>query len=39
MHCLFQVATARARGYRSITTLATIIYLSAAPLGNLFKLT
>jgi transposase len=34
---LFQAARALARGYRSITTFATIIYLIAAPLGDLFK--
>jgi transposase len=34
---LFQAARARARGYRNITTFATIIYLIAAPLGNLFE--
>jgi transposase len=36
---LFQAARARARGYRSITTFTTIIYLIAAPLGDLFKST
>jgi len=36
---LFQAARARARGYRNITTFATIIYLLAAPLGDLFKST
>jgi transposase len=36
---LFQAARARARGYRSITTFATIIYLIAAPLGDLFQST
>jgi len=36
---LFQAARARARGYRSITTFATIIYLIAAPLGDLFEST
>jgi transposase len=34
---LFQAARARARGYRNITTFATIIYLIAAPLGDLFE--
>jgi len=34
---LFQAARARARGYRNVTTFATIIYLIAAPLGNLFE--
>jgi transposase len=34
---LFQAARARVRGYRSITTFATIIHLIAAPLGDLFK--
>jgi transposase len=33
---LFQAARARARGYRNIDTFITIIYLLAAPLGNLF---
>jgi transposase len=36
---LFQAARARARGYRSITTFTTIIYLIAAPLRDLFKST
>ena len=36
---LFQAARARARGYRSVTTFATIIYLIAAPLGDLFEST
>ena len=36
---LFQAARARARGYRNVTTFATIIYLIAAPLGNLFEST
>ena len=35
----FQAARARARGYRSVTTFATIIYLIAAPLGDLFEST
>ena len=34
---LFQAARARARGYRNTTTFATMIYLIAAPLGDLFK--
>ena len=34
---LFQAARARARGYRNVTTFATIIYLIAAPLGDLFE--
>jgi transposase len=34
---LFQAARARARGYRNTTTFATIIYLIAAPLGDLFE--
>ena len=33
---LFQAARARARGYRNTTTFATMIYLIAAPLGDLF---
>ena len=33
---LFQAARARARGYRNQTTFATMIYLIAAPLGDLF---
>jgi transposase len=36
---LFQAARARARGYRSVTTFATIIYLIAAPLGDLLEST
>jgi transposase len=36
---LFQAARARARGYRNVTTFATIIYLLAAPLGDLFQST
>ena len=36
---LFQAARARARGYRNITTFATIIYLLAAPLGDLIEST
>ncbi len=33
---LFQAARARARGYRNTATFITMIYLIAAPLGNLF---
>ena len=33
---LFQAARARARGYRNTTTFITMIYLIAAPIGNLF---
>lgn len=33
---LFQAARARARGYRSTTTFACIIYLIGAPVGDLF---
>ena len=33
---LFQAARTRARGYRPVTTFATIIYLIAAPLGDLY---
>ena len=36
---LFQAARARARGYRNVTTFATIIYLIPAPLENLFEST
>ena len=36
---LFQAARARARGYRNTTAFATIIYLIAAPLGDLFQST
>jgi transposase len=34
---LFQAARARARGYRNTATYITMIYLIAAPLGNLFN--
>jgi transposase len=34
---LFQAARARARGYRNVTTFATIIYLIAAPIASLFE--
>ncbi len=34
---LFQAARARARGYRNTATFITMIYLIAAPLGNLFN--
>ena len=33
---LFQAARARARGYRNTTTFATMIYLIAAPLADIF---
>ena len=33
---LFQAARARARGYRNVTTFATMIYMIAVPLGDLF---
>ena len=36
---LFQAARARARGYRNVTTFATMIYMIAAPLGDLFQST
>jgi transposase len=36
---LFQAARARARGYRNTATFITMIYLIAAPLGNLFNST
>ncbi len=34
---LFQAARARARGYRNTATFITMIYLIAAPIGNLFN--
>jgi transposase len=34
---IFKAARARARGYRNAETFITIIYLIAAPLGNLFN--
>jgi len=34
---LFQAARSRARGYRNIATFITMIYLIAAPIGNLFN--
>lgn len=36
---LFQAARARARGYRNVATFATMIYLIAAPLGDIAKST
>ena len=36
---LFQAARARARGYRNTKTFITMIYLIAAPLGDIFKST
>jgi transposase len=36
---LFQAARARARGYRNTKTFIAMIYLIAAPLGDLFKST
>jgi transposase len=39
MNGLFQAARARARGYRNTETFITMIYLIAAPLGDLFKST
>jgi len=36
---LFQAARARARGYRNVTTFATMIYMIATPLGDLFQST
>jgi len=36
---LFQAARARARGYRNTATFITMIYLIAAPIGNLFDST
>jgi len=37
MNGLFQAARARARGYRNPATFIAMIYLIAAPLGNLFN--
>ncbi len=37
MNGLFQAARARARGYRNTATFINMIYLIAAPLGNLFN--
>ncbi len=37
MNGLFQAARARARGYRNTETFITMIYLIAAPLGDLFE--
>ena len=34
---IFKAARARARGYRNTAPFITIIYLIAAPLGNLFN--
>ncbi len=39
MNGLFQAARARARGYRNTETFITIIYLIAAPLGDMFNST
>jgi transposase len=39
MNGLFQAARARARGYRSNATFITMIYLIAAPLGDIFNST
>jgi transposase len=36
---IFKTARARARGYRNVQTFITMIYLIAAPLGQLFKST
>jgi transposase len=36
---IFKAARARARGYRNVATFITIIYLIAAPLGNLINST
>ncbi len=36
---IFQAARARARGYRNVRTFITMIYLIAAPLGDIFKST
>ena len=35
----FKTARARVRGYRNVQTLITMIYMIAAPLGQLFKST
>jgi hypothetical protein len=34
---IFKAARARARGYRNVATFITMIYLIAAPMGNLFN--
>jgi len=39
MNGLFQAARARARGYRNTETFIIMIYLIAAPLGDIFKST
>ncbi len=39
MNGLFQAARARARGYRNTETFITMIYLIAAPLGDIIKST
>lgn len=39
LNSIFQAARARARGYRSVETFITVIYLLAAPLGFVFKST
>ena len=39
MNGLFQAARARARGYSNTATFITMIYLIAAPLGDLLKST
>ncbi len=39
MNGLFQAARARARGYRNTETFITMIYLIAAPLGDMVKST
>jgi transposase len=36
---IFQAARGKARGYRNVHTFITMIYLIAAPLGDLFKST
>ncbi|MBC7951158.1 MAG: transposase, partial [Rhodospirillaceae bacterium] len=36
---IFQAARARARGYRNVNTFITMIYLIAAPLGDILKST
>jgi transposase len=36
---IFKAARARAGGYRNVATFITIIYLIAAPLGNLINST
>jgi len=39
LNSLFQAARARARGYRNNETFITMIYLIAAPIGNIINST